>query len=141
MQLKAAEALSTGDLVYIRYDRNNIQLLARWVMGEEAVGIATRPISLGETIEFIPERSTKDILVRGSHSPMSGEDIVIQVACDLRTEELVCLRQNGGQAMLDRWGFGDEAVGQAARDIRAQEFVKFCAGRSTDDIQVKPGKQ
>ena len=61
------------------------------------------------------------------------------MACDLKADELVCIRQTGGQAMLDRWGFGDEAVGLAARNIKADEFVKFCAGRSTEDIQVKPG--
>lgn len=139
MRLKVAEELITGDLVCIHVDTNDGQLLARWTIGQEAVGITTRPIKAGESIEYLPDQSTGDILVRGSHSPMSGQNIVIQMACDLKSEELVCLRQTNGQAVLDRWGFGDEAVGLAARDIKANEFVKFCAGRSTEDIQVKPG--
>lgn len=138
MQLKVAEELKTGDLVCIRPDKDETQTLARWVLGEEAVGITTRSIKAGESIEYLPGQSTNDILVRGSHSPMSGQDIVIQVVCDLKAEELVCIRQTGSQTALDRWGFGDEAVGLAARDIKANEYVKFCAGRSTDDVQVKP---
>lgn len=139
MHLKAAEELITGDLVCIRDGEDGAPLLARWSIGENAIGITTRAINLGESIEYLPGQSTNDILVRGSHSPMSGQNIVIQMACDLKAEELVCIRQNGGQAVLDRWGFGDEAVGLAARDIKANEFVKFCAGSSTEDIQVKPG--
>ena len=138
MRLKVAEELITGDLVCIRVDTNDVQLLARWTIGQEAIGLTTRPFKMGESIEFLPDQSTGDILVRGSHSPMNGQNIVIQMACDLKAEELVCLRQTNGQAVLDRWGFGDEAVGLAARDIKANEFVKFCAGRSTEDIQVKP---
>lgn len=139
MHLKVVEKLVTGDLVCVRDGENGTHLLARWSIGEEAIGITTRAINLGESIEYRPGQSTQDILVRGSHSPMSGQNIVIQTACDLKAEELVCIRQNGGQAVLDRWGFGDEAVGLAARDLKAHEFVKFCAGSSTEDIQVKPG--
>ena len=138
MRLKVAEELITGDLVCIQVYANDVQQLARWTIGQEAIGLATRSIKAGESIEYLPDQSTGDILVRGSHSPMSGQDIVIQMACDLKSEELVCLRQADGQAVLDRWGFGDEAVGLAARDIKANEFVKFCAGSSTEDIQVKP---
>ena len=138
MRLKVAEELITGDLVCIQVYANDVQQLTRWTIGQEAIGLATRPIKAGETIEYLPDQSTGDILVRGSHSPMNGHNIVIQMACDLKSEELVCLRQTNGQAVLDRWGFGDEAVGLAARDIKANEFVKFCAGRSTEDIQVKP---
>ena len=139
MLLKAAEKLVTGDLVCIHTDSNDNLHLARWAIGQDAIGITTRPIKAGESIEYTPNQSTDDILVRGSHSPMSGQNIVIQMACDLKAEELVCIRQTGGQPVLDRWGFGDEAVGLAARDIKADEFVKFCSGCSTDDIQVKPG--
>lgn len=138
MYLKVAEELNTGDLICIRPGKNEDQYLARWAMGDEAIGVTTRPFKIGEMVDYSPGQSTQDILVRGSHSPLSGQNIVIQVVCDLKTEELVCLRQNGGQAVLDRWGFGDEAVGLAARDIKANEFVNFCSGRSTDDIQVKP---
>ena len=139
MHIKVAEALITGDLLCIQVGAKDSQQIARWTIGQEAIGITTRPIKAGESIEYIPDQSTADILVRGSHSPMSGQNIVIQMACDLKAEELVCLRQTGGQSVLDRWGFGDEAIGLAARDIKANEFVKFCAGRSTEDIQVKPG--
>lgn len=138
MRLKVIESLLTGDLVCISDDPELGQVLARWSIGQEAIGITTRSINNGESIEYLPEKSTKDILVRGSHSPMSGQNIVIQMACDLKAEELVCIRQNGGQAVLDRWGFGDEAVGLAVRDLKANEYVKFCAGSSTEDIQVKP---
>ena len=138
MQLKATEDLNTGDLVCIRTGDKKDQSLARWVIGEEAVGVTARLIKAGEVIEFIPNQSTDDILVRGSHSPMSGKNIVIKVACDLQSGELVCIRQTGGKSTLDRWGFGDEAVGIAARVIQADEFVSFCAGMSTIDVQVKP---
>ena len=138
MQLRSNEELITGDLVCIRTDEEDNRTLARWTIGDEAIGITTRPIKLGEEVEYLPEQSTNDILIRGSHTPMSGQNIVIQVSCDLTTGELVCIRKSGGQATLDRWGFGDEAVGIAAHAIKANEFVNFCAGRSTDDIQVKP---
>ena len=138
MHLKAAEELSTGDLVCIKINKKNEQQLVRWTIGKEAIGVTTRLIKLGESVEYSPDQSTNDILIRGSHSPMSGQNIVMQVCCNLNVGELVCVRQAGGQAILDRWGFGDEAVGAAARDIQAEEFVNFCAGRSTVDIQVKP---
>jgi len=139
MHIKVSEELVTGDLVCIKVDTTDNQQIARWTLGQEAIGVTTRPIKAGEAVEYIHDQSTADILVRGSHSPMSGQNIVIQMACDLKADELVCIRQTGGQAMLDRWGFGDEAVGLAARDIKADEFVKYCAGSSTEDIQVKPG--
>jgi hypothetical protein len=138
MHLIVAEELITGDLVCIRTDEKNETRLARWSIGDEAIGITTRHIKMGESVEYIPRQSTNDILVRGSHSPMSGENIVIQVSCDLKVGELVCIRQTGTQAVIDHWGFGDEAVGVAARKIEANEFVNFCAGVSTVDIQVKP---
>ena len=140
MQLRAAEELNTGDLVCIDGDTSDKQLLVRWTIGQEAIGITTRSIKAGESVEYLPDQSTGDILIKGSHSPMSGQNIVLQIACNLKAEELVCIRQTDGQAVLDRWGFGDEAVGLATRDIKANEFVKFCAGQSTDDIQVKPDK-
>lgn len=138
MQLKTAEKLNTGDLVCIHVDKNNSQHLARWTLGEEAVGVTTRTINMGELVEYLPGQSTDDILVRGSRSPMNGQNIVIQVSCDLKVGELVCIRQTGAKSTLDRWGFGDEAIGIAARAIQADEFVNFCAGMSTVDIQVKP---
>ena len=138
MHIKVIEDLITGDLVCICDDAELGQVLARWTIGQEAIGITTRSIKNGESIEYLSGQSTSDILVRGSHTPMNGQNIVIQMACDLKAEELVCIRQNGGQAVLDRWGFGDEAVGLATRDIKANEYVKFCAGSSTEDIQVKP---
>ena len=138
MHLKSAEELNTGDLVCIQVNKKNEQRLVRWTIGQDAIGVTTRLIKLGESVEYSPDQSTNDILIRGSHSPMSGKNIVIQVCCNLTVGELVCVRHAGGQAILDRWGYGDEAVGLAARDIQADEFVNFCAGRSTVDIQVKP---
>ena len=138
MHLKATEELITGDLVCIHVDKNKDQHLARWTIGDEAIGVTTRLISIGESVEYVPGQSTDDILVRGSRSPMSGQNIVIQVSCDLKVGELVCIRQTGAKSTLDRWGFGDEAVGIAARGIQTDEFVSFCAGMSTVDIQVKP---
>lgn len=138
MHLKAAEELNTGDLVCIQTDKNKRQKLVRWTIGQEAIGVTTRPITIGDSVEYHPGQSTDDILVRGSRSPMSGQNIVIQVGCDLNVGELVCIRHSEGKTVLDRWGYGDEAVGSSTRDIQAGEFVKFCAGMSTVDIQVKP---
>jgi hypothetical protein len=138
MHLKAAEELNTGDLVSIQTDKKKRQLLVRWTIGQEAIGVTTRPITIGASVEYHPNQSTDDILVRGSRSPMSGQNIVIQVNCDLNVGELVCIRHSEGKAVLDRWGYGDEAVGITARNIQTDEFVNFCAGVSTVDIQVKP---
>lgn len=140
MHLTATEELKTGDLVCIKVDKKNSQQLARWSIGQEAIGVTTRQIKLGESVEYIPRQSTNDILVKGSHSPMSGQNIVIQASCDLKVGELVCIRQTGGQSFMDCWGFGDEAVGITAHAIKAGEYVNFCAGVSTVDIQVKPKK-
>jgi len=138
MLLKAVEKLNAGDLVCIKGDEKNGQQLARWGLGEEAIGVTARQISRGESIEYTPKQSTKDILVKGSRSPMSGQNIVLKVSCDLKAGELVCIRQAAGEPLIDCWGFGDEAVGLAARNIKAGERVNFCAGTSTVDIQVKP---
>ena len=63
----------------------------------------------------------------------------MKVASDLKVQDLVCLKLlPDGKIMLDKWAYGDEAVGFAARNIKADEIVEFCEDKSTADIHVKP---
>lgn len=138
MQLKVSESLKMGDLVCLATGVDGEKILLRWRYGCEAVGVAARPIQEDETVEFLPEKSTTDILVKGSAISGKKGTVALKVACDLKMEDLVCLRNQSGLFLIDKWQMGDEAVGIAAREIRSGEIVEFCEGESTDDIHVKP---
>lgn len=139
MQIKVSGAINAGDLVCLATGAAGDRLLLCWRYGCEAVGIAARTFSEDELVEYVPEQSTEDILVKGSAISTQDKSVKIKVACDLKAEDLVCIRhQAGDQFFVDKWQIGDEAVGIAARDINSDEVVEFCEGESTEDIHVKP---
>ncbi len=141
MQIVALDQLSAGDLVCLRAESSGETVLARWSFGCDAVGVAARDIQAGEHVEFDPEQSSRDILVKGSHGPLNQERIIVPAIADISAKDLVCLRHlQGGQIRIDKWTYGEEAVGVAARDINVGESVEFSYQESTDDILVKPGQ-
>jgi hypothetical protein len=139
MQIKAETALNTGDLLCLRTARDGNRVLGHWQLGDDAIGIAARPLPAGAMVEYTPGKSSGDILVKGSQGPTQGTVIRLKTATSLQEEDLVCLRQpDGGSTVLDKWQFGDEAVGIAARNIAENEEVEFCPVVSTNDIHVRP---
>lgn len=141
MQIKASESIEEGSLVCLATGVEGSTILMRWRYGCEAVGIAARSIAEDEIVDFMPEKSSDDILVKGSLGPAQNKVIAVRAACDLKPQDLVCLKLlPDGKLLLDKWKFGQEAVGIAARRIKANESISFCEGESTADIHVKPHK-
>ncbi len=141
MQVRASERLKEGDLVCLATGPDGSTVLLRWRFGCEAVGVAARAIAEDEMVEFSPDRSSDDILVKGSTGPVRNKPVEVKAACNLKAEELVCLKlQADGKLLIDKWRFGEEAVGISTREIRAGEMVEFSEGKSTRDIHVKPRK-
>ena len=139
MQVKASGTIKEGDLVCLATGPDGSTVMLPWRYGCEAVGIAARPIAEDEIVEYSPDKSSDDILVKGSAGPVHNKIISIRAACDLKTQDLVCLRlQSDGTMLLDKWQLGQEAVGIAAREIRQDEMLDFCEGESTGDIHVRP---
>ena len=139
MRVRASESINEGDLVSLATGPDGSPVILRWRFGCEAIGIAARPIAEDVFVEYSPEYSSDDILVKGSGGPANNRTVALQVACDLKLEDLVCLKiLPNGQLFIDKWRFGQEAIGIAARDIKKDEVIEFCEGMSTDDIQVKP---
>ena len=61
---------------------------------------------------YYEDKSSDDILVRGSAGPSHNRVVAIKAACDLKTEDLVCLRLlPDSTLMIDKWEYGQEAVG------------------------------
>ncbi|PLX78301.1 MAG: hypothetical protein C0615_03885 [Desulfuromonas sp.] len=139
MQLRASESITVGDLVCLATGLDGHQILQRWRFGCEAVGIAVRSIAEDEVVEYQPKTSTGDIMVKGGPLSSPNEVVSLKVACDLKTDDLICLRhQQNGEVLVDKWHYGDEAVGITAREIAIHEAIDFCRGKSTADIYVKP---
>jgi len=139
MQIKASELIEEGSLVCLATGVDGSTILMRWRYGCEAAGIAARSIAEDEIVDFMPEKSSDDILVKGSIGPAHNRVIEVKAACDLRLQDLVCLKLlPDGKLLLDKWQFGQEAVGIAGRNIKADESIRFCEGESTADIHVKP---
>ncbi len=139
MQIRATESIGEGDLVSLATGPDGATVLLRWRYGCEAIGVAARTIREDDVIEYSPGKSSDDILVKGSAGPAHNRIVTIKAACDLKAEDLVCLRLlPDGNLLIDKWEYGQEAVGIAARDIRHNETVSFCEGESTDDVHVKP---
>jgi len=139
MQIRVETALGGGDLLCLRTAGDGSQLLGRWKLGDEAIGVAARNLNQGAMAEYTPGKSSADVLVKGSHIPGAGQIVLVKTATNIREKDLVCLRHlDGGGVALDIWQFGDEAVGTAARNLTKGEEVKFCPDASTDDIQVRP---
>ena len=139
MQIKASEAINEGDLVCLATGVDGSTIILRWRLGCEAVGVAARTISEDELVEFSMDKSSDDILVRGSSGPTHNKIVAAKAVCDLYIEDLVCLRLlPDGKLLIDKWTYGEEAVGIAARDIKVDEVIEFCEGESTRDIHVKP---
>jgi len=139
MQVRASESIKEGDLVTLATGPDGAIVLLAWRYGCEAVGVAARPIAEDEMVEFSPQESSDDILVKGSVGPAHNKTVAIRAARDLTAEDLVCLRlQTDGSLLIDKWQLGQDAVGIAARNIRQHELLEFSAGESTKDIHVKP---
>ena len=139
MQVRASEAINEGDLVCLATGPDGSTVLLRWRYGCEAIGVAARSIAEDEYVDYSTEKSSDDILVKGSTGPSHNKVVAIKAACDLRTEDLVCLKLlPDGTLQIDKWEYGQEAVGIAARDIQKDEVVEFCEGESTEDVHVKP---
>lgn len=139
MELRVSEVIQEGDLVCIGTGGDGASVLLRWRYGCEAIGVAARTMNVDEVVEFSPGVSSAEITVKGSASPAENKVVSVRAACDLKNEDLVCIRlHEDGQLEVDKWQYGEEAVGIAARDIRCDEVVAFCSGRSTPDIHVKP---
>ena len=139
MQIRVSEAIKEGALVCLATGVDGDTILLCWRFGCDAVGIAARSLAEDELVEFLPKKSTDDILVKGSSGPAHNRTVAIKVACDLKAEDLVCVRYlSEGEVLIDKWQLGTEAVGIAAHIIRKDEIVEFCEGESTEDILVKP---
>jgi|GEM_PF-6128284 len=141
MQIKAEIALNMGDLLSLRLGRDGSRVLGRWELGDNAIGIAARALSAGSMVEYTPGKSSGDILVKGSQGPVQGKTVKLKTVTSLKEEDLVCLRQSDTATVLDKWQFGDEAIGIAARNIAQGEEIEFCAEISTNDIHVRPPRQ
>ena len=139
MRVRASESIKEGDLVSLATGPDGSIVLLSWRFGCEAIGIAARPIAEDDMVEFSPQESSDDILVKGSAGPVHNKTIAIRAARDLAAEDLVCLRlQTDGSLLIDKWQLGQDAVGIAARNIRQNEILEFSSGASTRDIHVKP---
>jgi len=139
MRVRASESIKEGDLVSLATGPDGSIVLLSWRFGCEAIGIAARPIAEDDMVEFSPQESSDDILVKGSAGPVHNKTIAIRAARDLAAEDLVCLRlQTDGSLLIDKWQLGQDAVGIAARNIRQNEILEFSSGESTRDIHVKP---
>jgi len=140
MQIKASETIKIGALVSLATGVDGGTILLNWRYGCDAIGVAARSISEDEIIEYNAEKSSKDIIVKGSIGFSHTGTVTIKAACDLKAEDLVCLKQStpGGEFLLDKWQLGAEAVGIAARRIGKDDMVEYCDGESTKDIHVKP---
>jgi len=139
MQIKVSEPIMEGALVCLATGVSGDMILLSWRYGCEAVGVAARALAEDELVEYIADKSTDDVLVKGSASAVHAGAVAVKVACDLKAEDLVCLRQQeDGEFLIDKWQLGAEAIGIATRRIAKNEYVEFCEGESTRDIHVKP---
>ncbi|PLX99119.1 MAG: hypothetical protein C0623_10490 [Desulfuromonas sp.] len=139
MQIRASETIDEGDLVCLATGPDGATVLLRWRFGCEAIGIAGRPIAEDDMVEYSPDKSSDDVLVKGSGGPAHNKTVALKVACDLKMQDLVCLKLlSDGKILLDKWVLGEEAIGVAARNIKADEMVEYCEDKSTGDILVRP---
>lgn len=139
MQIRVESALVTGDLLCLKIANDGSKRLDRWRLGDEAIGVAARNLGMGAMAEYTPGKSSADVLVKGSHLPRQGQVVTFKAATDLIEEDLICLRRlPSGVTVVDKWQYGDEAIGIAARNLSKGSDVRFCPDASTEDIHVRP---
>jgi len=139
MQIRVESTLAPGDLLCLKTVSDGSKRLDRWQLGDEAIGVAARSLAKGAMAEYTPGKSSADVLVKGSHQPREGRVITLKTTTDLVEEDLICLRRlPSGVTVVDKWQFGEEAAGIAARNIPKGSDVNFCPDVSTEDIHVRP---
>lgn len=139
MKVKASESIKEGDLVCLATGPDGSTVMLNWRFGCEAIGIAARPITEDDVVEYSPDKSSDDVLVKGSGGPANNRTVALKAACDFNADDLICLKLlPDGKLLLDRWQLGEDAIGMAARNISKDEMVAYCEDESTDDIVVRP---
>jgi len=141
MQIRVESAIATGDLLCLKTTNDGSKRLDRWQLGDEAIGVAARSLAKGAMVDYTPGQSSADVLVKGSHLPRQGQIITLKAAADLVEEDLICLRRlPSGVTVIDKWKYGEEAIGIAARTLPKGSDVRFCPDASTEDIHVRPSR-